>query len=93
MLQSPKTCQRPVPNPIRILLSSGEASGDLYASELLRELRRRRIAFWSHTLSERNYRDVWTVPADGGEIVPVTRDEYADWNPVWSPDRVPVSLE
>jgi lipid-A-disaccharide synthase len=30
-----------VSNPIRILLSSGEASGDLYASELLRELRRR----------------------------------------------------
>jgi lipid-A-disaccharide synthase len=28
-------------NPIRILLSSGEASGDLYAGELLRELRRR----------------------------------------------------
>jgi lipid-A-disaccharide synthase len=30
-----------VSNPIRILLSSGEASGDLYASELLRELRKR----------------------------------------------------
>jgi lipid-A-disaccharide synthase len=28
-------------NPIRILLSSGEASGDLYAGELLSELRRR----------------------------------------------------
>jgi lipid-A-disaccharide synthase len=28
-------------NPIRILLSSGEASGDLYAGELLRELRER----------------------------------------------------
>ncbi|MGH9333508.1 MAG: lipid-A-disaccharide synthase, partial [Vicinamibacteria bacterium] len=27
--------------PVRILLSSGEASGDLYASELLRELRKR----------------------------------------------------
>jgi lipid-A-disaccharide synthase len=30
-----------VSNPIRIFLSSGEASGDLYASELLRELRKR----------------------------------------------------
>jgi lipid-A-disaccharide synthase len=29
-----------VSNPFRILLSSGEASGDLYAGELLRELRR-----------------------------------------------------
>ena len=45
-----------------------------------------RIAFWSRTLSERNYRDIGTVPADGGEVVPVTRDEHIDWNPVWSPD-------
>lgn len=45
-----------------------------------------RIAFWSYDLSERNYRDIWTVLAEGGEIVPVTRDEYVDWNPVWSPD-------
>jgi serine/threonine protein kinase len=45
-----------------------------------------RIAFWSHTLSDRSYRDIWTVPAEGGEVVPVTRDEHVDWNPVWSPD-------
>ncbi len=32
------------------------------------------------TLSERNYRDIWTVPVEGGEIVPVTRDEHVDWN-------------
>lgn len=35
---------RPVPKPIRILLSSGEASGDLYAAELLRELHGREPA-------------------------------------------------
>jgi Tol biopolymer transport system component len=45
-----------------------------------------RIAFWSYPLSERNYRDIWTVPAEGGEIVPVTRDQHVVWNPVWSPD-------
>ncbi|MEJ2239588.1 MAG: hypothetical protein P8X82_14930, partial [Gemmatimonadales bacterium] len=45
-----------------------------------------RIVFWSNSLSERNYRDIWTVPAQGGEVVPVTRDEYIDWNPVWSHD-------
>jgi Tol biopolymer transport system component len=45
-----------------------------------------RIAFWSNALSKRNYRDIWTVPAEGGETVPVTRDEHIDWNPVWSPD-------
>jgi serine/threonine protein kinase len=44
------------------------------------------IAFWSYTLSERNYRDIWAVPAEGGDVVPVTRDEHIDWNPVWSPD-------
>ena len=45
-----------------------------------------RIAFWSYSLSERNYRDIWTVPAEGGDAIPVTRDEHIDWNPVWSPD-------
>ncbi len=45
-----------------------------------------RIAFWSVSLSERNYRDIWTVPAEGGDAIPVTRDEHIDWNPVWSPD-------
>jgi Tol biopolymer transport system component len=45
-----------------------------------------RIAFWSHSLTERNYRDIWTVPVEGGEVKAVTRDEHIDWNPVWSPD-------
>ncbi len=31
-------------------------------------------------------RDIWTVPADGGEAVPVTDDAFVDWNPVWSFD-------
>jgi Tol biopolymer transport system component len=45
-----------------------------------------RIAFWSYNLTERNYRDIWTVPVEGGEVKAVTRDEHVDWNPVWSPD-------
>ncbi len=45
-----------------------------------------RIAFWSNALSERNYRDIWTVSAEGGEVKPVTRDQHIDWNPIWSPD-------
>ncbi len=31
-------------------------------------------------------RDVWTIPAGGGEPVEVTKDPAMDWNPVWSPD-------
>jgi eukaryotic-like serine/threonine-protein kinase len=31
-------------------------------------------------------RDIWTVPAAGGEPVEVTKDPAMDWNPVWSPD-------
>jgi Tol biopolymer transport system component len=31
-------------------------------------------------------RDIWTIPADGGEAIPVTDDPAVDWNPVWSPD-------
>jgi eukaryotic-like serine/threonine-protein kinase len=31
-------------------------------------------------------RDVWTVPAHGGDPVPVTHDNDVDWSPGWSPD-------
>jgi Tol biopolymer transport system component/DNA-binding winged helix-turn-helix (wHTH) protein len=31
-------------------------------------------------------RDLWTIPAAGGEPVEVTNDQALDWNPVWSPD-------
>jgi eukaryotic-like serine/threonine-protein kinase len=43
-----------------------------------------RIAFWGEHKGGR--RDIWTVAASGGEPIPVTDDEYIDWNPVWSPD-------
>jgi eukaryotic-like serine/threonine-protein kinase len=31
-------------------------------------------------------RDIWTIPAGGGEPVQVTNDPAMDWNPVWTPD-------
>jgi len=31
-------------------------------------------------------RDIYTVPADGGEPVAVTDDASLDWSPAWSPD-------
>jgi Tol biopolymer transport system component len=30
--------------------------------------------------------DIWTIPAAGGEPVPITTDSATDWNPAWSPD-------
>lgn len=41
-----------------------------------------RIALWGID------RDIWTVPARGGEIARVTDDggPWRNWNPVWSPD-------
>jgi len=42
-----------------------------------------RLAFWG--LREGN-RDIWTIPASGGQAIPVTNDAAIDWNPVWSPD-------
>ncbi|MGH9722233.1 MAG: protein kinase domain-containing protein, partial [Bryobacteraceae bacterium] len=42
------------------------------------------IAYWAIDLDGR--RDIWTVPAAGGQPVRITRDEYLNWNPVWSPD-------
>ena len=41
-----------------------------------------RIAFWQIPGGRR---DIWTVAAGGGDPVPVTKDQYVDWNPVWSP--------
>jgi Tol biopolymer transport system component len=43
----------------------------------------RRIAFWSIGAGSR---DIWTVPATGGEPVRVTQEPSTHWNPVWSPD-------
>ena len=44
-----------------------------------------RIAFWG--LREGSgQRDIWTIPAAGGEPVAVTEDIATDWSPVWSPD-------
>jgi eukaryotic-like serine/threonine-protein kinase len=31
-------------------------------------------------------RDIWTIPAGGGEPVEVTNDPAMDWDPVWSPE-------
>jgi serine/threonine protein kinase/Tol biopolymer transport system component len=43
-----------------------------------------RIAYFFRTAAGR--RDIWTVPAKGGQPVPLTDDAALDWNPVWSPD-------
>ncbi len=45
-----------------------------------------RIAYWSYESRMTITRDIWTVPANGGEPTPVTEDAHVDWNPVWSPD-------
>ena len=42
-----------------------------------------RLAYWRIRGSQR---DIWTIPAEGGEPVPVTADPAVDWNPMWSPD-------
>jgi Tol biopolymer transport system component len=42
-----------------------------------------RIAYWA---IEGGVRDIWTLPAGGGDAVAVTEDAHVDWNPVWSPD-------
>lgn len=43
-----------------------------------------RIAYWA--MHNGGQRDIWTIPARGGEPVQVTDDKANDWNPVWSPD-------
>ncbi len=44
-----------------------------------------RIAYWASTETG-GQRDIWTIPAIGGDAIPVTNDAYIDWSPVWSPD-------
>jgi serine/threonine protein kinase len=42
-----------------------------------------RIAYWANKGGQR---DLWTLPAEGGEPVAVTDDPATDYDPVWSPD-------
>jgi Tol biopolymer transport system component len=44
-----------------------------------------RIAYWG-LLEGSGQRDIWTIPAAGGEPLAVTEDAATDWNPIWSPD-------
>jgi Tol biopolymer transport system component len=43
-----------------------------------------RIAYWA--IDRSGYRDIWTISTGGGQPIPVMRDPYVDWSPVWSPD-------
>lgn len=45
----------------------------------------KRIAYWALQPGG-GQRDLWTIPASGGQALQVTNDEALDWNPVWSPD-------
>ncbi len=45
----------------------------------------RRIAFTTR-IGPPVRSDIWTIPATGGQPVPVTNDRPTDWNPVWSAD-------
>jgi serine/threonine protein kinase len=44
-----------------------------------------RIVYWGFSKAT-TQRDIWTIPASGGEPLPVTSDAPLDWSPVWSPD-------
>jgi serine/threonine protein kinase/Tol biopolymer transport system component len=44
-----------------------------------------RIAYWGIPTGSAE-RALWTIPAAGGTPVAVTRDEYFNWSPAWSPD-------
>lgn len=46
----------------------------------------RRIAFTRRLGAPEAWIDIWTLPADGGESLPVTDDRHTDWDPVWSAD-------
>jgi Tol biopolymer transport system component len=43
------------------------------------------IAYWGIDPST-HYRDIWTIPVEGGAATRVTNDAAADASPVWAPD-------
>jgi Tol biopolymer transport system component len=43
------------------------------------------VLFWGLPLGT-GKRELWTIPADGGEPKRLTDDDAVDWNPVWTPD-------
>ena len=44
-----------------------------------------RIAYWGLRPGG-GQRDIWTIPAQGGEPLPIMNDQALDWSPSWSPD-------
>ena len=46
----------------------------------------KRIAYWSRPDRYGQREHIWTIPASGGQPVPVTDGSSTDLNPVWSPD-------
>ena len=63
----------------RRLLVSGDAVGPSWSPN------GHRIAYWGLRPGG-GQRDIWTIPAQGGEPVPIMDDQELDWNPSWSPD-------
>ncbi len=44
-----------------------------------------RIAYWGSPRGA-GQGDIWTMPAGGGEAVPIATGPAMEWNPLWSPD-------
>ncbi len=73
-----------------VTASGGSAPRRLYGGDAVQPSwspHGKRIAYWSIPWETGSgQRDIWTIPASGGEPVAVTQDAAIDWNPVWSPD-------
>ncbi|HEX3525480.1 MAG TPA: protein kinase [Thermoanaerobaculia bacterium] len=64
---------------VRRRVASGDAAQPSWSPD------GRRIAYWG-LLPQTGQRLIWTIPAEGGEAIPVVQDGHFNWNPVWSPD-------
>ena len=64
---------------LRALLVPGDAVQPRWSPHGLR------VAYWGIPTGSAE-RALWTIPAGGGTPVAVTRDEYFNWSPAWSPD-------
>jgi Tol biopolymer transport system component/tRNA A-37 threonylcarbamoyl transferase component Bud32 len=66
------------------VLDAVQASWSPHGHRIAYVSRRQQVG--SDASADMRFMDIHTIPARGGEPLPVTSDREADWCPVWSPD-------
>jgi Tol biopolymer transport system component len=73
---------------LMVVAANGGEPRELYGNAMLPRWSPRgtRIAFSGGLIGVDGTSNIATVPAGGGDVVPVTRDLFLNWNPAWAPN-------